>query len=151
MLRDKIHAGEYPDGSLLPSEQETAQMFGVSRITTQRALNELAAEGLCVREKGRGSRVTFTPPVATIKADAEGLFENLLQMGLQTEVEVLEFGYVAAVNDVARALGIERGEEVQRTVRVRRLDGKTFSYLSTYVPADIGRTMAATIWRRSRC
>jgi len=140
VLRDKIHAGEYPDGSLLPSEQETAQMFGVSRITTQRALNELAAEGLCVREKGRGSRVTFTPPVATIKADAEGLFENLLQMGLQTEVEVLEFGYVAAVNDVARALGIERGEEVQRTVRVRRLDGKTFSYLSTYVPADIGRT-----------
>lgn len=140
VLRNKIYDGEYADGALLPSEQETAQMFGVSRITTQRALNELAAEGLCVREQGRGSRVTFKPPAAVVQADAEGLFENLLQMGLKTEVEVLEFDYVPAGADVARALRLEPGQEVQRSLRIRRLDGKAFSHLTTCVPADIGRT-----------
>ena len=48
VLRNGILNGDYPDGSLLPGEQETTILFGVSRITAKRALNDLAAEGfLC--------------------------------------------------------------------------------------------------------
>ena len=140
VLRTKILNADYPHNSYLPGEQDTAAMFNVSRITAKRALNELAAEGLCVREKGRGTRVTHKAVVAPLKAGIEGLFENLQEMGLRTKVHLERLDYIPAAGRVARALRIKDGEEVQRAVRIRHLDEKAFSYLTTYVPGEIGRT-----------
>ena len=52
VLRNKIIDGEFVDGDLLPGEERTARSCGVSRITAKRALNELAEDGLVVRERG---------------------------------------------------------------------------------------------------
>ena len=139
ILREKIINGEYPADSLLPGEQDAAEIFSVSRITVKRALDELAAEGFCVRERGRGTRVTYQPS-APLQAGVEGLMENLLSMGLNTDVELLEFGYIDASHEVTAALGLSAGERVQQSRRVRKLDGKPFSYLTAYVPAGIGKT-----------
>lgn len=140
ILRNQIVGGAFPSGSLLPSEQDLTQDYGVSRITAKRALNELAAEGLVSRERGRGTVATYEPPQAPISSSVEGLIENLLQMGLRTEVTLLSFDYRAAGDEIARALGVPSDEEVQCAVRVRSLDGEPFSHLTTYVPADIGKS-----------
>lgn len=140
VLRDKIASGAYRGGDVLPSEEETAHQFGVSRITTKRALNELADAGYVVRERGRGTRVVdgiSTPPV---RANVEGLLENLMAMGLKTEVALLEFDYVEPDEAVAQALRCAKAAKVQRAIRVRHLEGESFSYLTTYVPEDVGRS-----------
>lgn len=56
-IRDKIATGAWQPGHRLPTELELAKMFGVSRITTSRALLELQNAGLVVREQGRGTFV----------------------------------------------------------------------------------------------
>lgn len=140
ILRDKIAGGAYRTGDVLPSEEGTARQFGVSRITAKRALNELADAGYVVRERGRGTRVVYVTPTAPVRANVEGLLENLMAMGLKTEVTLFEFGYVAPDEAVAQALQCSAGEKVQRAVRVRRLEGKPFSYLTTHVPEDVGRS-----------
>jgi GntR family transcriptional regulator len=140
VLRGKIADGEFAFGDVLPSEDETARTYGVSRITAKRALNELAEDGFVVRERGRGTRVTHRAPARPVQANVEGLLENLLAMGLETEVELIDFGYVTPGEDVRRALGCGADESVQRAVRVRRLEGEPFSHLTTFVPGDIGRT-----------
>ncbi len=56
-VRDKIASGAWGPGHQLPTERELATMFGVSRITTSRALLELQKAGLIVREQGRGTFV----------------------------------------------------------------------------------------------
>ncbi len=139
ILRNRIYGGELSAGDLVPGEQDLSAEFGVSRITAKRALNELADAGLVVRERGRGTRVIKRPPAPAVTASIEGWLENISLMGLSTEARVLEFDYVAAGEDIAHALEIEPGTEVQRAVRVRSLDGEPMSYLVTYVPADIGR------------
>lgn len=139
VIRDRILSGEYPDQSLLPSEHELAELFGVSRITAKRALNEISAEGLCDRKRGRGSCVTYKPATTPLKTDVQGLLDYLFQMNLATEGFVLEFDYVAASAEIATVMKIAEGEEIQRSVRVRHLEGTPFSYLTTYVPADLGR------------
>jgi GntR family transcriptional regulator len=139
LIRDRIMSGEYPDQSLLPSEHETAKMFGVSRITSKRALNEIAAEGLCIRKRGQGTRVTYHPSGGPLKSDTQGLLEVFSNLHLQTEGQVLKFEYMPAGRRIARILEIDDTTEVQRSVRTRRLDGKPLSYLTTYVPADLGR------------
>jgi GntR family transcriptional regulator len=68
-----------------------------------------------------------------------GLIENLLAMGLRTAVRLVEFGYVPATSEVAGLLAVAPGAEVQRSVRVRSSDGKPFSHLTAWVPADVGR------------
>jgi GntR family transcriptional regulator len=140
ILRDQIRDAVYANGAPLPSEQELMRQYGVSRITAKRALDELAADGLVVRARGRGTHVQFTPPAPPIRASVDGLLENLLAMGLKTEVALLDFDYVAAAADVAAALECPAGAVVQRAVRVRRIKGEPFSHLTTFVPEAIGRS-----------
>ncbi len=144
LIRDRITSGEYADQSLLPTEHETAEMFGVSRITAKRALNEIAADGLCVRKRGQGSRVTYKLAGAPLKSDAQGLLDVFAGMNMHTEGEVLEFDYRPAGTRIANIFCVKAGTEMQRSVRVRHHDGKPLSYLTTYVPADLGRRYERT-------
>ena len=57
-LRQRIVREEWTPGSMLPSELELCEYYGVSRITTARALQELVREGLLQRQRGRGTVVT---------------------------------------------------------------------------------------------
>lgn len=56
-LKDKINNKELLPGDRLPTEMELAEQFGVSRITSKRALEELRSAGLIYRVRGRGSFV----------------------------------------------------------------------------------------------
>lgn len=53
----KIKNGQLKPDDRLPTEMEMAELFGVSRITTKRALDEMQREGLVYRKKGQGSFV----------------------------------------------------------------------------------------------
>lgn len=143
ILKGQITDGIYGPDARLPSEQDLTERFGVSRITAKRAMDELAADGLVVRERARGTRVIYQPPSAPIPSSVEGLLENLIAMGLETTARLLEFEYLPASEAIAQALELEVGQEVQRAVRVRYLDNAPFSHLTTYVPAGIGRQFGA--------
>jgi len=57
LLSKSITAGEYGVGSLLPTETELCQKFGVSRHTIREALRKLRDLGLVSRHQGVGTRV----------------------------------------------------------------------------------------------
>lgn len=61
---DNIESGQWPQHSKVPSENELAEQFSVSRMTARRALQELTEQGLLVRSQGAG---TF---VATFKSQS---------------------------------------------------------------------------------
>ncbi|MBT3700973.1 MAG: GntR family transcriptional regulator [Alphaproteobacteria bacterium] len=140
IFRNKILNREYVEGNLLPSEDETSRIYNVSRITAKRALNDLAEEGLVVRERGRGTRVIYRGVAPPVKAHVEGMLENIMSMGLETEVTLLEFDYMHATDPVASAIGCTTQDVVQRAVRVRHLEAEPFSHLLTYVPESVGRS-----------
>jgi GntR family transcriptional regulator len=143
ILRERITNGAHPVGSILPSEAELTEAFKVSRITAKRALDELAAEGLVVRTRGRGTTVTGRASAVIsarpIMASIDGLLENLNTIGRETSVEVIEFGYTAPPDFVRQQLALAAGIRVQRAVRVRSLDGEPLSQSTTFVPERIGR------------
>ena len=56
LLQD-ILSGKYPEGAYLPSELALAERYGISRITSRRALQELEKNGLILRNPGKGSWV----------------------------------------------------------------------------------------------
>lgn len=56
-IKDKIMNKELLPGDRLPTEMELAEKFGVSRITSKRALEELRADRMIYRVRGKGSFV----------------------------------------------------------------------------------------------
>jgi GntR family transcriptional regulator len=140
VLRDRILSGAAGFGAKLPTENELAEFHGVSRVTVRRALGELERERLIERRRSAGTRVIYQQAPAPITADISGVLANLADMGRRTAVELLSFDYVAAEGAVAQALGVGPDQLLQRSVRVRSVDGLPFSYLTTYVPESVSVT-----------
>jgi GntR family histidine utilization transcriptional repressor len=56
-LRQAVIDGTWPAGALLPKETELAAQHGVSRMTMNKVLTQLAAEGFLIRRKRLGTLV----------------------------------------------------------------------------------------------
>ena len=124
----------------LSSEPALAAEHGVSRVTVRRALDLLANEGLVRRRAGSGTFVEDVPAARPIVADFSNVLSHLIEMGRATSVKLLSFAYVTPSAAIASPLGLGAGERVQRSVRIRLIDGQPFSYLTTHVPERIGLT-----------
>jgi DNA-binding LacI/PurR family transcriptional regulator/DNA-binding transcriptional regulator YhcF (GntR family) len=64
----EIDSGHLVPGARVPSEKELADQFHVSRITSKRALEKLAHDGLIERARGRGSFVAVNAAPANLQA-----------------------------------------------------------------------------------
>ena len=142
LIREKILSGVYPDGSLIPTENELEKMFDVSRITVKRALDELAAEGLVTRQRGRGTTITFDNPVSTSPTNMDGLLEDLATIAKETTVKIVEFDFIKVPPQAMDALNLSASSIVQKVIRVRYKNSTPFSYVVTYLPEDIGRSFS---------
>jgi len=60
-IRDQIHTGQFPPGTVLPSEAELCRTFGVARNTVRRGLALLEKEGLVVTVPSKGRVVAGNP------------------------------------------------------------------------------------------
>lgn len=139
IIRQKIMDGVYSYDERLPGELDLIRQHAVSRITAKRALDELALEGMVIRERGRGTRVRYRTAASPLQSTTEGLLDNLQTMGLETQADLLEFDYVSASQEVAAALECRVDQTVQRAVRIRLMEGMPFSHLTTHVPEAVGK------------
>jgi GntR family transcriptional regulator len=128
VLRDRIVGGELDHGSQLPTEYDLAEAFDVSRITAKRALDELAAEGLVERRRGRGTHVIHRRQPKPVAAPLTGLLENLEILGEHTEVRMIQFRRTAPPEAVRELFDLDEGDELAHAVRVRTKDGTPFGH-----------------------
>ncbi len=142
VLRDRILSAAFGFGAKLPTENELAEYYGVSRVTIRRALGELARERFIERRRSAGTRVIYRPAPAPVTADISGVLANLADMGRRTAVKLLSFDYVPAAGAVAQVLGAAPDQLLQRSVRVRSVDRVPFSYLTTHVPESVAVTFS---------
>lgn len=73
-----IKSGKYREGDRIPSEKELAEEFRVSRITSKKALEKLAGDGIITRQPGRGSFVADSSLAINLVADRPGPAGNKL-------------------------------------------------------------------------
>jgi len=138
LLKDAILSGRLPAGNKLPGENKLAEQHGVSRVTVRRAMEALQETGLVTRKAGVGTVVLEQPLDATVMtASVSNLMPNMVKMSQASQVRLLEFAYVPPPEMIRERLGMGHGSKVQRSVRVRMIDGKPFSHLVTHVPETI--------------
>ncbi|MHA1158971.1 MAG: GntR family transcriptional regulator [Alphaproteobacteria bacterium] len=120
-LVERMAAGEWLPGSVLPSEHQLAEQLEVSQGTVRKALAELTSENLLVRQQGRGTFVAEHDQKRTLfqffKLTPDG---GTLQWPDTTRIELTSRR--ATVHERA-ALGLAQGAFVWRLLRHRTLDG----------------------------
>jgi GntR family transcriptional regulator len=116
LITEDLRVGLWKPGDMIPSEVELAARHGVSQGTVRRAIEELTAENLLIRQQGRGTFVA-----SHLSPRSQFRFLRLRrddQLPLVPASEVLECKRMRGPIEVARQLQIRVGEPV---VMVRRL------------------------------
>ncbi len=136
LLRRRILDGTIRQGTQMPTEQELAGAFQVSRITAKRTMDELANEGLVDRRRGRGSYVIHRYEQERMEAPLLGMLERLVNMSAGTEVEILDQGTLVPPANVRADCGLEAGEKMHRLIRIRSSNGRPFAYYVSWTRGD---------------
>ena len=132
LLKDAILNGTIDNGAQMPTEQQLAETFGVSRITAKRAMDELAAESLVERRRGKGTHVTYEYSPQPVKAPLVGMLQEIESMARHSDAHVLECKQLKPPAAVREALGLAENETALHLVRVRSKDGHPFGYYASW-------------------
>lgn len=132
LLRDQIRHGAWHPGDLFPSETSLMEKYDVSRATVRQALEELVADGLIYRRRGRGTFVS-APSVEQNLVRIVSFTEDMRRRGLKPGTALLGAELVPATEAIATKLQIEEGEELARIERLRLADGESMSVEVSYL------------------
>ena len=117
-LSKAINKGEYGVGSLLPTESELCEKFGVSRHTVREALRKLRDLGLVTRHQGVGTRVENAEISGRYVASLNSI-QDMWRHVEQTQPRVV-FKSVENKEDALFPLPAFPGDEVWQRVDVLR-------------------------------
>lgn len=131
-IRQHIGSGRWKPGDPVPSEAALMQQFGVSRMTVNRALRELAAEGLVTRVQGSGTRVAQLHRISS-RLTIRDIHEEVVERGHVHTSRVLCAAREKAGAPVATSLGLRKGSAVFHTVLIHMENGVPIQYEDRYV------------------
>ncbi len=135
-LRNKIEAGEFSKGDLLPTELELENLFKVSRITIRKAIEMLSNEGFVATRQGKGTEVL--DPKTTQKLNSVTSFsETLLEKGYNVSSKNVQIELIKPPGRVASELKIDLDTEVVRVYRIRLANDKPIAIMINYLRAEM--------------
>ena len=140
VIRNRLaeRISEMTIGDQLPTEPELCDEFEVSRITIRRAMDELASEGLVVREQGRGTFVA-DPRVSqhvreTFQNEVSGFYREQTAHNRKVTTDVLG-NRVVTHAQAAAVLGLGARDELIELERLRYVNGALHQHVITYMSA----------------
>jgi len=129
-LWDEVQAGTLRPGEKLPSEQELAARFGVSRATVREALKALEEERVVICRHGVG-RFLAPDPSSVLSEEItrlKSVTEMAQGLGIATSTRVLSMREEPATDPVRSHLELEPGSTVVILERARLAHGKPIIY-----------------------
>lgn len=139
VLKERLAESRYEDH--FPGEFALMEEFAAARVTVRHALEKLVREKLITRKPGRGTVVCkHQAGAGGAKAAMQrrsGLLDNLVHVGLGTSARVVSLETIPASGQVAEALALEPGAQVQKAVRVRSTALGPLSITVTHIPVQV--------------
>ena len=146
VLRERIEAGTYAAGSLLPSEPELSTEFRVSRVTVNRAVGLLRQAGLVKVQRGRGTRVRSIPRIRrdarrryAAREQGTGAYDvEVRQLGLHPH-HTVEVAEVVPPPDVCALLGLKPKQKALLRRRRFFASDEPTEIADSYIPLALAK------------
>jgi len=133
-----ITGGELRPGDKLPSEQDLARRYAVSRMTLREALRALEEEGFLARKHGVGTFVKATSTrIKSILDINYGVTEMIRNMGYDPGTKEIKIEEVPADSPMGKALNVNRGSKIITVERVRTANKVPVVYSLDMIPASV--------------
>lgn len=104
----QIHAGIWQQGTLVPSENQLASQFAVSRMTARRALSELTEAAVLERTQGTGTFVADQLPTGSA-LEIRNIADEVAERHHTHRAEVLNLESCVLDGNMANALSLPLG------------------------------------------
>ncbi|MFC5466384.1 GntR family transcriptional regulator [Lederbergia graminis] len=129
---NKINNGDFVTGQLIPTEQELAAEYNVSRVTVRQATNNLVAKGYLVRNQGSGTFVAKQSVVGRA-TKVKSFSEEMTELGKEVTTDILVFKVITASERISKKLKIKVDAPVYYFERLRKADGEPMMYEISYM------------------
>lgn len=131
-------------GEALPSERSLSESLGVSRPTLRAALDDLARDGLVVREHGRGTFTSARKIHQELEPTPTDDFQVPPAEGTPWQSKLISFELEPAGARLGQRLEMSPGDQLVSVVRLRLVDGapmciERIRIPSAFVPGITGR------------
>lgn len=136
LLQQQIEGGAWRPDQRLPTEDDFALRYRISKVTVREALKQLSEEGYLRREQGRGtfvsqSRVEQGPRILT------SFSQEMMLRGMTASSRVLRQEIRTAGDEIAGKLGIKSAAPVFSLKRLRLADDEPMGIQTAFVPVDL--------------
>lgn len=131
IISDKIKAGEFPEGGLIPSERDLGENLGISRMTVRQALSQLVSEGVLYREKGKG---TYVSKSKIVQRNIMSFSDTVRNKGLTPSTNVLHFEKISDRTDIKEILGLQENESLYNIKRLRLANDLPIAIEEVFIP-----------------
>ncbi|ENY71774.1 histidine utilization repressor [Aeromonas diversa CDC 2478-85] len=132
---DAIGCGELNPGDRIPTEAALCERFGVSRMTVNKALRELTAEGWLVRTAGSGSFVADRRAESPL-LEIRNIADEIAERGARYSARVIRLEQQRADDKVAVQLGLRVGAPIFHSLIVHQSDNEPLQLEERFVDAE---------------
>ena len=133
----RVDTARWKAGDRVPSENELAAEFSVSRMTARRALQELGEQGILVRTQGLGSFVADARPMSSM-LQVHSIDTEIRARGRKHSAEVLTLEEIEADHNTAVLLGLDKDAVIFHSILLHSENGKPLQYEERYVNPKFG-------------
>ncbi|OPJ58024.1 GntR family transcriptional regulator [Clostridium oryzae] len=134
-IKNQIRNGIYTQGQKIPTELELNSVYGISRITIRRAIEDLVKEGILTKKQGKGTFVQEKKLLRkiehTISFSDACISNNMKPSCYVTKREVL-----AAHSHEVQNTGLFNDEQAIYIQRIRLADNIPIMCENNYYPYD---------------
>ncbi|MFI7101040.1 histidine utilization repressor [Streptomyces sp. NPDC050161] len=135
LVTEQIMSGRWREGDALPSESRFVEALGLSRMTINRALRELAAQGLIRRVMGVGSFVALHKGSSAL-VEVHNIADEVRGRGHRYHAQVLFVREEAAEQETGERFGLGERAQVFHSQVVHFEDEVAIQLEDRYVHPD---------------
>lgn len=134
IILNSIIEGEYPPGSKLPSENQLAEKYQVSRPTIRTAFSRLVELGYVVKKQGVGTFVTNSPNLVNPLFLSYNVMDRITSRGFEPGFKQISAQVIPADQDIAEKLRVPLGSPILNVRKLFTADGKPIIYFENFIP-----------------
>lgn len=137
-LKSRFREGEWSPGDRLPSENEIAEEFGVSRVTVRTSLKQLESAGFVEIRQGAGTFVTpFGNEVRTSLQQLRSLTDTIRDLGHTPSMHFRSRAFDVLPVEAAQRLQREPGSGALHLQRAVSSDESVVAVSFDWIPVDL--------------
>jgi GntR family transcriptional regulator len=130
---DNIKSGYWREGSKIPTENELAIQYEVSRDTVRSALKELENAGFISRQAGVGTTVNYERADYSL-VGLRGFSEQMRELGKVPSSQILSYRFESfSKPNLLAFFGIAPGEKLYELTRIRLADQEKMALETAYI------------------